>query len=112
MSKVYPKTHRLLKRHQFKQVSSRAQRLQGNWLFVEVSSNIHPNTRLGITVTRKYGNACLRNRFKRAVREAFRSCYQQLPCGVDLIVRPRRDLLLTKSPELKDELLRLLRLNI
>jgi ribonuclease P protein component len=108
VSLAYPKSHRLLKRHQFKQVSHRAQRLQGNWLFIEVSSNIYLHTRLGITVTRKYGNACLRNRFKRTVREAFRSSYQQLPRGVDLIVRPRRDLLLTKSPELKDELLRLL----
>lgn len=42
-------------------------------------------TRLGITVTRKVGNAVMRNRIKRLVREVFRQHRRELPTGLDLV---------------------------
>lgn len=42
-------------------------------------------TRLGITVTRKIGNAVERNRIKRLVREVFRLHRTRLPEGLDLV---------------------------
>jgi len=42
-------------------------------------------TRLGITVTRKVGNAVVRNRIKRLVREVFRQHRGQLQSGLDLV---------------------------
>jgi ribonuclease P protein component len=42
-------------------------------------------TRLGITVTRKIGNAVARNRIKRLVREVFRRNRSRLPEGLDLV---------------------------
>jgi ribonuclease P protein component len=42
-------------------------------------------TRLGITVTRKIGNAVERNRIKRLVREVFRLHRVRLPEGLDLV---------------------------
>jgi ribonuclease P protein component len=42
-------------------------------------------TRLGITVTRKVGNAVARNRIKRFVREVFRQNRLQLPAGLDVV---------------------------
>lgn len=44
-----------------------------------------PPTRLGITVTRKIGNAVVRNRIKRLVREVFRQNRTRLPEGLDLV---------------------------
>lgn len=52
-------------------------------------SNKSSQTRLGITVTRRYGDAHERNRFKRIVREAFRLSYTRLRQGFDLNVKPR-----------------------
>lgn len=44
-----------------------------------------PPTRLGITVTRKVGNAVVRNRIKRLVREVFRRNHGRFAPGLDLV---------------------------
>ncbi len=41
--------------------------------------------RLGITVTKKIGNAVLRNRVKRLVRESFRRHKALFPAGLDVV---------------------------
>lgn len=46
------------------------------------------SAKLGITVTRKFGKAHKRNRFKRVVREAFREIYLSLPQDLELNVAP------------------------
>lgn len=45
-----------------------------------------PHSRLGITTTRKLGNAVIRNRARRLVREAYRTHRERLPTGWDLVV--------------------------
>jgi ribonuclease P protein component len=47
-------------------------------------------TRLGITASRKVGNAVIRNRIKRWVREIFRQNPQIFPRPVDVVVIVKR----------------------
>lgn len=44
-----------------------------------------PTARLGITVTRKIGNAVERNRIKRMLRDVFRRERETLPTGIDMV---------------------------
>ena len=59
--------------------------------------------RLGITASRKLGNAPVRNRAKRLVREAFRATRDLWPPGVDLVVIVRRPLQGMKLDDLVTE---------
>jgi ribonuclease P protein component len=51
--------------------------------------------RLGLSVSRRVGNAVVRNRWKRRIRESFRTQTERMPTGVDLVVRPKRGALLS-----------------
>lgn len=64
-----------------------AERFVGKYVIIEKRKNFLSISRLGMTVTRRHGNAPMRNRFKRVVREAFRQA--QIPEGWDLLIRPR-----------------------
>jgi ribonuclease P protein component len=59
-------------------------------LVIRATRNELARTRMGVSVSRKVGNAVLRNRWKRLVREAFRLEYASLPSSLDLVIRPRR----------------------
>ena len=49
----------------------------------------HP-PRLGVTIPKKTGSAVIRNRWKRLIRESFRTQQDQFPAGFDFIVRPKK----------------------
>jgi ribonuclease P protein component len=65
--------------------------------------------RLGITVSRKVGNAVTRNRLKRVIREWFRVSRGGLSPAGDLVVIARKGAGLLDAQEIRNELDGLLR---
>jgi len=60
-------------------------------------------TRLGITASRKVGNAVHRNRAKRLVREAFRATRDLWWPGLDVVVIVKNELASMKLDQVVDE---------
>jgi len=105
----FPKSVRLRTRRQYQHVGRNFSRRVGCWIVVECVPVKDAETRLGITVSRHYGNAVKRNRFKRIVREAFRLCRHQLPKGFDLNIKPRSPSSDPTSADILTELMRLMK---
>lgn len=83
-------------------------RLIGRFVIIDKIPNRHAITRLGVTVTRQYGKAHIRNRFKRIVRESFRLCRHKLVDGFDVNVKPRTASYQANMFDIQEDLLKLL----
>jgi ribonuclease P protein component len=92
----------------FRRVYDRRRSVSDAWLIVYACENDLPHLRLGLSVSRKVGQATHRNRLRRLYREAFRLTRHEMPVGLDLVLIPRRSDLPTLD-ELKRSLPRLVR---
>jgi ribonuclease P protein component len=80
---------RLLSRHDFRAVYQEGRRFVGKRLVLFYLTDLTSHPRLGITITKKWGKAHDRNRFKRVAREAFRKLYPNLPIGLVINIHPK-----------------------
>jgi ribonuclease P protein component len=81
-----PKNHRLVSNRQFKAVLDRRRRAGDALLTLWVAENRCGHARLGVSVGKSCGNAVVRNRLKRLLREAFRLNQEQVPSGHDYVL--------------------------
>jgi ribonuclease P protein component len=80
----------------FRRIYALRHSVGGSLVVLYGAANPLAHTRLGLSVSRKVGGAVVRNRWKRMLREAFRTSRSRLPLGLDLIAIPRS----SRPPEL------------
>ncbi len=90
--KRFSRQSRLRSSREFQRVRRTGRRLAAGFLFFEYRLGNCRYPKLGITVSRKYGKAHERNRFKRLVREIFRTQALSLPRHLELNVSPKNGL--------------------
>jgi ribonuclease P protein component len=73
--------------------------LHSNLLTLHFVKNGLDTKRYGITVSKKLGNAVVRNRCKRIIRAGLREIFDSLPIGYDYIFIAREGLLPLKSTD-------------
>ncbi|HEY2883354.1 MAG TPA: ribonuclease P protein component [Pirellulales bacterium] len=86
--KSFPKQLRLRTRGDFRHVYERRCSSGDGLLRMLGMLTELPHPRIGLSISRKLGNAVARNRWKRLLREAFRLSREKLPVGIDFIVIP------------------------
>ena len=82
----FGKHERIKKRKDFLRIYEDGVRVNSKNFIVILSRNQAGNKRLGITVTKKVGNAVKRNRIKRLLREFFRLNKETLPDSHDIVI--------------------------
>ena len=87
----FPKEVRLRRRKEFLRVQEKGQKIDAGLLLALVLKNQQPlaDLRVGLTVSAKVGNAVVRNRVRRRLRELFRTRREALPKGLDMVLIAR-----------------------
>jgi len=101
----FPPSSRIRKRLEFETAQNGGRRATtAHFVFLLYARNeTDAPARLGIVASRKIGNAVVRNRAKRLVREAFRSSLDLFSPGTDVVVIVRRPLEESKLSEVVSE---------
>ena len=84
----FGRSARLKRSADFRRVTGRGKRISRR-AFVLIRLPSQANTRLGVTVSRRVGNAVVRNRVKRRIREWYRQHQAELKITGELVVIAR-----------------------
>lgn len=87
----FPSRSRVRKRAEFLKIQDGGLRVSTpRFVLILSASAAAGSPRLGITASRRVGNAVVRSRAKRLIREAFRATRELWPAGIDLVVIVKR----------------------
>ena len=103
-----PKSARILTSAEYRRVTGPGKKTVSScFLLFVINSKDGTEPRLGMTVSRKVGNAVVRNRIKRTIREFFRLNRGRLTASFEGVVIPRPRAGRTSSAELTKSLAKL-----
>lgn len=100
---------RLTKNYEFREVYKKGRSLANRELVLYVLKRDDPLKRIGISISKKVGNAVRRNRLKRILREVFRLNRGKMKEGLDLVFIVRRGTRISNYKEMENHVLDLLK---
>ena len=78
------------KNSEFQQVYRNGKSYANKLLIMYISRSERPDTRIGISVSKKVGNSVVRHHLVRLVRESFRLHKDEIETGLDIVVVARK----------------------
>jgi ribonuclease P protein component len=100
----FRKHERLRSHKDFKLALQHGSRRQTKNFTIILRPNALQFSRLGVTVSKKVGNAVKRNRVKRCLREFFRLHKHKLPPSHDLVIIAKKDAATLAYHDIREEL--------
>ena len=94
----------LCKNYEFQRAYTKGKSFVGPIVVTYVRKNRLGVTQMGITTSKKIGNAVMRNRSRRVIREAFRQLSPKVAPGYDLVFVARGRTPFCKSTQVKEQL--------
>ena len=85
----FPKSVRLLERREFLFLQQKGKKRHSQHFLVATAPAQSEHSRLGVTTSRRFGNAIVRNRMKRLLREFFRTHRTLIIPVCDIVVIPK-----------------------
>lgn len=91
VSNAFPKSLRLRSRREFLIVQDTGMKVSADCVLALIKPNGKAGepSRIGLTVSSKVGNAVVRNRVRRRLRELYRTRRDELPKGLDMVLIAR-----------------------
>ena len=86
----FPKTLRIVRRNEYLAIQRSPLRIVTDHFIIYARKRRKKVGRIGVTVSKKVGNAVVRNRVKRLVRESYRLNRMSLPPTLDLVLVARK----------------------
>jgi len=99
-----PKNERLLKRAQFLTLSRQGIKVHTDSFLALALNQTEQHHRLGITVSKKVGNAVARNRIKRLIREYFRHHKETMSGPKDMNIIAKKGLTTLSNRQIIEKL--------
>jgi ribonuclease P protein component len=103
----FSKDKRILKRKDFIRLSKQGKKVFTDYFIAIVTQGAENNNRIGITASKKVGNAPERNRIKRLIRENFRHRENNNLVTKDINIIARKGIVSLSNKEINTELNRL-----
>ncbi len=100
---------RINRGRQYNFIYKNGRRLIGKYLILFASSDSLKDIRAGVVTSKRIGNAVVRNRAKRQIREVIRKNWIGLPKGYDLVIVARHGIKEATFEQIESEFLRLIR---
>lgn len=100
MEKLVP----ICRNNDFRRIYARGKSYVSRLVVVYALKNRTKNVRVGITTSKKVGNAVQRNRSRRVIREAFRALAPRVRPGFDLVLVARGKTPYVKSTDVRRQL--------
>ncbi|HEV2288171.1 MAG TPA: ribonuclease P protein component [Candidatus Acidoferrales bacterium] len=103
-----PREWRLVRRAEYEAVYRGGRRRSNQTFVIFVRPNGLARDRFGMSVKKALGNAVLRNRIRRRIREILRLHREEMPAGWDIVIHPSKTVATLKFAKIEAELLSLI----